>query len=246
MRTFLKKPLARVLATAAVPLALALTLGACDDNNDGGGVVLPTPTPTPTPTPSPTATPAATYKVTACLNQTIPGTGGATPASLVVPDTLKLDTSKASGFPNGRTLTDPVIDVTLAILFLDVNAAGQSPATFANLPLNPPGNDKPFLSTFPYLAAPQGTPPLASGTGSGFNFRPDGPGAYVRVDRMGMPAVATALVGSAQKSNYNDDDPADDADGAYVPEFVAQLTGLTNALADDLIALNLKPCAQPN
>lgn len=236
----------RTALTLAAPLALALTLSACGDDNNGGPVVIPTPTPTPapTPTPSPTATPAS-FDVTSCLTQTIPGTGGATPASLVVPDTLKIDTGTASGFPNGRTLTDPVIDVTLAILFLDVNAAGQSPATLASLPLNPPANDKPFLTSFPYLAAPQGTPPLASGTGSGFAFRTDGPGAYVRVDRMGMPAVATALVGSALKDNYNDDDPADDAAGTYVPEFTKQLTTLTNALADDLVAAGLKPCAKP-
>lgn len=231
---------------AAVPLSLALLLAACGDDNNGSPVVIPTPAPTPAPTPTPSATPATTYSVASCLNQVIPGTGGATPASLVIPDTLKIDTSTATAFPNGRALADPVVDITLAVLFLDVNAPGQSAATFANLPLNPAANDRAFLTTFPYLAAPQGAPPLASGSGSGFNFRSDPPSSFVRVDREGMPAVSAALIGSAQKNNFNDDDPADDVSGPYVPEMTQQLTLLTNGLADDLIALGLKPCAKPN
>jgi hypothetical protein len=230
---------------ATAPLSLAMLLAACGDDNGSSPVVIPTPAPSPSPSPSPSATPAATYSVASCLNQVIPGTGGATPASLVIPDTLKINTSTATSFPNGRGLADPVVDITLAVLFLDVNAPGQSAATFAGLPLNPPANDRPFLTTFPYLAAPQGTPPLASGTGSGFNFRSDPPSSFVRVDREGMPAVSAALIGAAQKNNFNDDDPADDASGPYVPEMTQQLTLLTNGLADDLIALGLKPCATP-
>ncbi len=71
---------------------------------------------------------------------------------LVVPDTLKIDVSKAAGFPNGRRLADPVIDVTLAVVMLDL--AVHDALTFANIPLNPPANDKEFLETFPYLAVP--------------------------------------------------------------------------------------------
>ncbi len=89
---------------------------------------------------------------------------GLTPAStatsmaqagpLIVPDTLKIDTTAASGFPNGRKLPDPVIDVTLAVILLDLSVSGQTAGTLAGLPLNPPANDKPFSTTFPYLAAP--------------------------------------------------------------------------------------------
>ena len=57
--------------------------------------------------------------------------------------------------------------------------------------------------------------------------------------------VATALIGSDVKTAYNDADPADDAAGDFVPELTEQLTGLTNALADDLIDLGLTPCAMP-
>ena len=80
--------------------------------------------------------------------------------------------------------------------------------------------------------------------GSGFVFRTDAPSAYTRVDRMGMPAVATALVSSANKNAFNDDSPAVDATGKWVPEFTNSLKGLTTALADDLAALKLTPCAK--
>ena len=195
----------------------------------------------PTPTPSATATgTAASFDVTPCLNQTIPGTG-LTVAQLVIPDSLKLDLNAPSGFPNGRTLTDPVIDVTLAAIFLNLSKNG--PATLANLPLNPPANDKPFLSTFPYLAPPQGSPPLSDTTGTSFDFRTDPDSAFVRVDRNGMPAVSAVLISAAMKTAYNDGSQADDAAGKFVPEITSRLTSLTSALADDFYAAGLQPCA---
>ncbi len=78
--------------------------------------------------------------------------GGPEVLGLVVPDTLRIDPSEPAGFPNGRRLQDPVIDVTLGVLLLDLT---RHPATaLAALPLNPPGNDLPFLTRFPYLAFP--------------------------------------------------------------------------------------------
>ncbi|MBW8753308.1 MAG: hypothetical protein JF595_04030 [Sphingomonadales bacterium] len=226
--------------TAALALSLALPLAAC-----GGDDPTPTATPTPTPTPSPTATAtAASYDVENCFTQAIPGTGGLTLRSLIIPDTLKLDLTRPSTFPNGRTLTDPVIDVTLAALFLDFSVTGQSPATFAQLPLNPPANDRPFSSDFPFLAPPQGSPTLALTTGTSFNFRTDPDSAYVQVDRMGMPAVATALIRSPLKTAYNDANPTVDASGQYKDEEAADLKELFNGLGDDLTALGLKLCAR--
>lgn len=75
-------------------------------------------------------------------------------APLVVPDVITINSAQAAGFPNGRRLTDQVIDVTLALVLLDLSASGQSATTLAALPLNPAANDKSFSSTFPYLAAP--------------------------------------------------------------------------------------------
>jgi len=80
-----------------------------------------------------------------------------------------------------------------------------------------------------------------AGTMDGFAFRDDAPSAYVRVDRMGMPAVSTALI--ASKNDYNDDDPADDASGVWVDEIVAALTTLHTALEDDFDTLGITGCA---
>ena len=218
-----------------VPIAATLLLAACS-----GGT--PAPTPTPTPPPVATASPVA-YNVEPCFTQVMPGTGGLTLRSLIIPDTLKLDLSRPSGFPNGRDLDDKVIDITLAALFLDFGVTGQSPLTFANLPLNPPANDRPFSTTFPFLAPPQGNPPLAANTGKSFDFRTDPDSAYVQVDRMGFPAVATALIGSSQKNPYNDVTPTQDAAGQFLNEESNLLRGLFNNIGDDLEDIGLELCA---
>ncbi|MFT5583322.1 MAG: hypothetical protein ACI9VR_000900 [Cognaticolwellia sp.] len=69
-------------------------------------------------------------------------------APLVVPDTLQIDTTGTAGFPNGRGLEDPVIDVTLAVVLLDLSV--HSAVTLVGV--NPTANDKAFQATFPYLA----------------------------------------------------------------------------------------------
>ncbi len=227
------------------PLALSVILAGCGDSNNAPAPITTAPAPTPTPAPAPAPTPTPTgFNVQPCFDQVIPGTGGTTVAGAVVPDTLTLNLAAASGFPNGRRLADPVIDVTLAIIFLDLRV--HSPLTFANIPLNPGSNDVPFRAGFPFLAPPQGNPPLSGTSGTTFNFNNAPVAAFTRVDRMGMPAVSTALIGSAVKTAYNDANPADDATGRFVPELASTLTGLTNALADDLTALRLTPCARPN
>jgi hypothetical protein len=78
------------------------------------------------------------------------GTCVAQGGPLILPDTLVLDFTAASGFPNGRTLEAPVIDVTLAVVLLDLSVHGAD--TLAGLPLNPPANDVAFMTSFPYLA----------------------------------------------------------------------------------------------
>jgi len=93
----------------------------------------------------------------ACLGQEY--APGATVASLVVPDdAIVVNPAVAAGFPNGRRLQDPVIDVTLAVLLLNLRGScgmGMcSATTLAGIPLNPGMNDRPFLTDFPYLAAP--------------------------------------------------------------------------------------------
>lgn len=71
-------------------------------------------------------------------------------APFIVPDRIHIDVTKPSGFPNGRRLTDPCIDITLALALLDLNT---HPVTTL-IGVNPTANDRPFSPTFPYLAAP--------------------------------------------------------------------------------------------
>jgi hypothetical protein len=66
--------------------------------------------------------------------------------SFAVPDTLKLDLRQEIGYPNGRLLTDDVIDRLLPLIFGAPTSDGVD------------ANDKPFLDTFPYLAPPHQVP----------------------------------------------------------------------------------------
>ena len=224
------------VATTAIAL-----LAAC-----GGGD---SPAPTATPAPAATVPPSVVtpqsfvYDVEPCFSQIVPGTNGRTMRDLIVPDALTFDLSRPADFPNGRDLDDPTVDVTLAFLFLDLSISGQSLRTFANLPLGPPASDRLPINTFPYLAPPQGNGPRAATTGTSFNFRDDPDSAFVSVDRMGMPAVAPAIIGGPQRIPYNDAPQTADLAGSFRAEETTQLTLLFNAIGDDLVNIGLKICA---
>lgn len=227
-----------VIAAAWLPLASCGGGGDYPVNENPQQSLLP-------PAAPPTAGPVS-YDVLPCLTQ---NTGaGITLAQLVVPDTLTIDFTRPSEFPNGRALPDPVIDYILAMLFLDLQT--QSIASFHRVPVNPPSNDRPFRPEFPYLAPPQGNPPIEAPGGTSFDFRTDPETAYATVDRTGFPALATALVSGPNRIAFNEDDAADDlttnSRGTFkwVPEFEAGLTALTNALGDDIEALGLRLCAR--
>lgn len=233
----------RSLRTGCAGAALAL-LAACG----GGDSPAPTATPPSSVTPQPTVSPTQsfTYNVEPCFQQVVPGMGGRTMRQLIVPDALTYDLSRPADFPNGRDLDDQTVDITLAFLFLKLNESGQSLRTFANLPLNPPSSDRAPIDTFPYLAPPQGNPPLGATTGTDFDFRTDPDSAYVRVDRMGMPAIATAIISGPVKNPYNDASQSDDIVGAFRSDETTVLTALFNALGDDLTNIGLEICATRN
>ena len=213
-------------------MALPIALAACG----GGGESMQQAPPTTV------APPGSPLNAQPCIDQPI-GPGRPSVANIVVPDTLKVDFSQPPGFPNGRRLTDSVIDIELAYLFLDLS---KHPAetTLTRLPLGPQANDVPFRSEFPYLAPPHGPPP-APPAGSNFNFRTDPPSAYVQVDRMAFPGLASTLISGPNKLAYNDDSPAVDGTRKYVNDITATLSGLANALQDDWARLNLTICAKP-
>lgn len=97
-----------------------------------------------------------------CALQTVGGADGPTVLDLVIPDTLSLDTSAATrAYPNGRAPADQAMDITLAVVLLNLEV--HSPLTFTDLngdaegtpSLNPAANDVAFNAAFPYLADAQ-------------------------------------------------------------------------------------------
>jgi Domain of unknown function (DUF4331) len=221
-----RKPLLMSVALAA----MALGISGCG----GGGTAAPVAVVPPPPPP----VGQTSLSLTKCLNQDV---AGRKLVDIVVPDQLVLDLSKPAGFPNGRKLEDQVVDLELAALFLDLT---KHPVTiFLGIPVNPNVFDQPTLSVFPFFAKALGTPPLSATNGSNFNFRTDPASNYVRVDRMGVPAVATVTILGPKKNAYNDSSPAQDATGANVPDVLAGYQALTDALNGDFKGLGLTPCA---
>ncbi len=70
-------------------------------------------------------------------------------ASVAVPDTLKIDTTATSEYPNGRAPADDVVDTLFFFIF-------NQPKTPVTDMVD--GNDVPFIEEFPYLAPPQQAP----------------------------------------------------------------------------------------
>ena len=75
---------------------------------------------------------------------------------------------------------------------------------------------------------------------TGFEFSTAPPSAFTRVDRSGMPAIATALI--ASDDAYNSADPINDIAGDFVPEILGSLSFLHGALDSQLTGLGLTPC----
>ena len=67
-------------------------------------------------------------------------------AGALIPDIVTIDFSAPVVFPNGRQLTNDVVDTAVGIVLNRGGAAGVSDGI--------DGNDKTFSSAFPYLAAP--------------------------------------------------------------------------------------------
>lgn len=231
-KTFEKMP--------ALPLVAAmLALTACG----GGGTRAADPPVVVAPTPTPTT---SSLDVLPCINQTIPldrVPPGTRVIDLIIPDTVTIWPDRPIGFPNGRLLSDPVVDITLGVVLLDINRPGQNAASFAALPLNPPNATKPPLAEFPFANTPNGDPVLDAGTGTNFVFDDAPMSAYVQVDRMGMPAVATALILSPRKDAYSDGNVQLDTANTYAFDLIEGLRRFTEPLQDDIAARGLTGCA---
>jgi hypothetical protein len=185
-----------------------------------------------------------------CFSQEV--APGITVQSLLTRDTLRLDLSRPAGFPNGRRLQDPVIDLTLAYFFLDLRVhriddlakLAVNPAANADVP-GPSGAPLSFLTSFPYVLRPHG-PAKPEGVGSNFNFRTNPASDFEIIDAMGNPAVATVLISGNDQPGYNRNMPADyvAGGGKFLPNFKQTLTGLATLLKDDFERLQFTTCAK--
>ena len=70
----------------------------------------------------------------------------------VAPDVVIFNTSEPAAFPNGRELSDDVVDLICFAPEADCRVFDQP----GEGPIGPGENDVPFLDVFPYLAPPQG------------------------------------------------------------------------------------------
>jgi len=78
----------------------------------------------------------------------------------VIPDVITISADADSGFPNGRQIANPVMDLILALILIDLGPMLQGITTFIDLDgdgtpgpsLNPLANDVEFQASFPYLA----------------------------------------------------------------------------------------------
>jgi hypothetical protein len=96
------------------------------------------------------------------------------------------------------------------------------------------GDDDAPPATLPVTLVDRGADP--------FVFRTEAPEAYLRIDRMGVAAVATlVLPAGATRDQFNFGEPADDGD--YSGLIVPRLDKIHFELDDDLQAAGLTPCA---
>lgn len=225
----------------ALPLVAAMfALSSC---GSGGGTRAPEPPVVVAPTPTPTT---SSLDVLPCINQTVPldrVPPGTRVIDLIIPDTITIWPDRTIGFPNGRLLSDPVVDITLGVVLLDINRPGQNAASFAAIPLNPAGATKAPLTEFPFANTPNDSPALDPGTGTGFVFDTAPMSSYVQVDRMGMPAVATALILSPRKDAYSDGNVQLDTSNTYAFDLIEGLRRFSEPLQDDITARGLTSCA---
>lgn len=99
---------------------------------------------------------------------------------VILPDRLTIDVNAPAGFPNGRVLDEPITDIFFSISFIQqhlrsplgiavnhrgmCNGAPCDRFALSRVPLNPvsqradggfgSGNDRPYPTRFPYVAAP--------------------------------------------------------------------------------------------
>jgi len=115
-------------------------------------------------------------------------------AGALIPDIVTIDFAMPVAFPNGRQLQDDVIDAALGIVLNRGGATGIADEI--------DGNDKAFLGSFPYLAAPHQMP-AAGAPATGNTFGTDDGGMNATTLGAIIAAVgAVAMVGFAASRRF--------------------------------------------
>ena len=86
----------------------------------------------------------------------IPGVPADVLATVLIPDVVTIDFSAPVQFPNGRTLTDDVIDAAVGLILNRGNVLGGGPGVGDAID----GNDVEFMATFPWLAPAHAPAPM--------------------------------------------------------------------------------------
>jgi hypothetical protein len=79
-----------------------------------------------------------------------PGISASALAAVLIPDVVTIDFSQTVAFPNGRQLTDDVVDAAVGLVLNRGDALGGG----GGVPDDIDANDHAFSGSFPYLAAP--------------------------------------------------------------------------------------------
>ncbi len=135
--------------------------------------------------------------------------------------------------------TDPTTPVTTTTPTTTDPSTGPTtdPTTTTTTGTTTPTTDPTGTTTEP----PEDTDTTAGG--HAFVFASTPPEDLVQLDRVGMPAVAIAVISEMSKDVYNESTPTDDAAAKFIDDIVANVVALHAALDDDLKESGFTPCA---
>lgn len=116
-------------------------------------------------------------------------------------DTETNATTMTATSPTSDTMTDPTMGTTTNSTDPDTTATDTDPTTDTDTDSDTDTDTD-------------------TGDPDNYMFREDDPSAYTQVDRMGFPAVNTALIAAENKDTYNQSAPTDDTAGTFAGDII--------------------------
>ncbi len=184
-----------------------------------------------------------------------PGIAADTLATILIPDVVTINFAQPVQFPNGRRLTDDVIDAALSLVLNRGDVLGGGPAVSDGVN----ANDVSFLTSFPYLSAPhqpatlqagapgaQGPAGVAGTRGLQGSAGPQGPEGPAGAAGTAGPAGARGSQGAAGAQGSQGDAGASGAQGSSGstgPQGTMEVEGDDGSSALAVVALILAAVA---